>query len=743
MRHIHLLLSTSLLGCAIVAQPAYAADAASPASPGAAAPSTDASTIQEIIVTAERRFNSAQKTAAAISVRTGEDLLLQGRYELKNILEDVPGITGGASASVNTSTAGGTDNPATGLFFRGILSNSGVGGSATSTSAAAAIYVDDVYNGIGGSYDINRVEVLRGPQGTLYGRSATAGVVAIHTGDPDAEKFGVEGTAEIGDYNLRHFTGDVNVPIVAGKLAFRGSGNYFARDGYYSAQGDARSTEEFRGKLLWTPTDNFSALVGYAQQYNVNHTGGVSITQGTGPEDFQFAPSAVGTGRNHFRQYWANFNLDLGGVAITYIPAYRTWYQNVTAVVRNALPGPNIDNYVTTPSDTFLTQELRIHSTDNSAKFKWQAGFLYYRNALSETNSLFNYNIPPAGIFVFQESEHKATTEEGIFAEGTYAFTPDTRLTAGIRYDHTEVNVDETYTGFTGITGTLPSDLAKFDNVTYKARIEHDLTAQNMLYAAIATGFSPGDQSLTQDIMGNPQTQILKAETLTAYEIGSKNRFLQNHLQFNVAAFYNDYAGYQSAGINIAPAGSPLRIFQTLTVPVTTYGVEVELQARPWTNGTFGVNGSYTHARYGTFDPIAAPYFSTHTIAPVPPVQITASYDHRIPIGSAMLALHGALRYRSEHDSSRITVQQAADGGTPYIRVPGEVLADFNATLLFGNNVSLTGYVRNLTNRRFLPDNWNVADVLPGAPGGPPVVIVSASMLSDPRTFGAVLTFKY
>ncbi|WP_353228747.1 TonB-dependent receptor [Novosphingobium sp.] len=758
MRHIHLLLSTSLLGCVLAAQPAFADDAAG-AAPANAAPATNDSTIREIIVTAERRFNTAQKTAAAISVRPGDQLLLEGRYELKSILEDVPGISGGASGSTNTSLAGGTDNPATGLVIRGVQSNSGVGGSATSTSSAAAIYVDDVYNGVGGGYDIAQVEVLRGPQGTLYGRSATAGVVAIHTIDPDTKKFGVKATGEIGNYNLYHFVGEVNLPIITDKLALRVSGNYFERDGYYSKLGDARQSTSFRAKLLWKPTDNFSALFGYAQEYNVTHTGGTGVSQRSSPTDFVFNENAVGNGRNHSRQFWGNFNLDLGSVALTYVPAFRTFYQNATAVIRTP-PGPgatNIDNPVITTPDDFMTHEIRLHNTDAGAAFKWQVGGMYYRNTLSEINNLFNYDLGPGGSYIFKSSTHKVTTAEGLFAEGTYAFAPDTRLTAGIRYDHTQITIDQNYTSFTGITQSLTGAdrKASFDNITYKARLEHDLTPRNLLYAAISTGFSPGDKALTQDPTGQPKPIVLKAETLTSYEIGSKNRFLDNHLQINVAAFYNNYAGYQTAGINVAPPG-PIRIFENITTPVKVYGAELEVEARPWQNGTFGLNASYNHARYGDYGAYDR-FFSNHTVSPSAPFRLTASYDHRVVLGeNAALMLRAAVRYVSAHDSTRITKAQAgldptvppflaiaAPGATPYIRVPDAAVIDLNGTLVLGSNVSITAYARNLANKRYLPDNWNVATVLKGPTDSQPIVVVSQNTLSDPRTFGLILNVKY
>ena len=246
MKRIQFLLSTTLLGCAVVAHPAFAQNAPAPA---AAQPQV----LQEVVVTAEHRTSTAQKTAASVSVRSGNDMLTQGRYELSAILEDVPGVVGGAAGGTNSSEGSGTDNPASGLTIRGVQSNAGSGGSVTSTAASAAIYVDDVYNGIGGGYDINRVEVLRGPQGTLYGRSATAGVVAIHTGDPNTTRLSADGAVEFGDYNLHHWTGDVNVPIIQDKLAVRVSGNEYGRNGYYSADGDERASADARAPTISRP----------------------------------------------------------------------------------------------------------------------------------------------------------------------------------------------------------------------------------------------------------------------------------------------------------------------------------------------------------------------------------------------------------------------------------------------------------------------------------------------------------
>ena len=160
----------------------------------------------EIIVTAERRSSNVQKTPAAVTVQSGEDLLQRGKFTLNNILETVPNVSGGESEGVSRYPTG-NDSPASGITIRGIASNGTVSGQSIPGVTATAVYVDDVYGGLGGGYDIDRVEVLRGPQGTLYGRSATAGLVAIHTRDPQLGHTSADISVEGGNLDLVHVTG--------------------------------------------------------------------------------------------------------------------------------------------------------------------------------------------------------------------------------------------------------------------------------------------------------------------------------------------------------------------------------------------------------------------------------------------------------------------------------------------------------------------------------------------------------
>ena len=696
--------------------------------------------LEEVVVTAERRVGTAQKTAASVSVHSGDDMLAQGRYSLASILEDVPGVEGGAAVNPGTSLSA-SDNPAAGIVIRGIQSTLGTGGSSISAAASAALYVDEVYNGIGGNYDIDRVEILRGPQGTLYGRSATSGVVAIHTRAPDLNHLGGDLALERGDYGLSHASGAVNVPLVEDRLALRVSGNYYERDSFFSNSGGGRRlSKDGRAKLLYEPLDNLSITLGVAWQDNKTRSDGVSINQSQAPDRFDIVSTRWAPSTNNYRQYWAVADLDLGNVALTYIPAYRSWEQDAHVLVLGGIVEAEATSR--TPKDYFHTQELRLRSNNESA-LQWQTGLTYYDNALEDASEVNLLPTPllPNGALAFRSFTEKQTTAMGVFAEATWAFAPTTRLTGGLRYDHTKVVTQQDYTSQSLVTRSLPADegTRKFDNVTYKLRLEQDLTATNLLYAMVSTGFTPGDVAITTNAALNPEVAEFKDQTLTAYEIGSKNRFSGDRLQINAAAYYNDYGGFQVSNINVSPP--PSRTFRTISVPVTTYGAELELLARPWLNGEFAANVAYTNAKYHDIPPQFGYLFGFDDVPGVSPYEVSTSYTHTLPLADGTdLRLNADVRYASSHYTARVEDRYVLHGRA-YSRVDDKAVGNLNATLaLADGRYSITGYVRNVTDERFKV--WQ-----PGF--GTAVESASASGASssvafnDPRTFGLIVSARF
>ena len=721
---------------------------------------TGSDALEEIVITAEHRVSSVQKTAESITVRSGAMLETEGKFSLAQILEDVPGISGGAAQNSGGSGGAGTDTVASGLTIRGIQSNVPIAGAITSVAPAAALYVDGVYSGVGGSYDIDRVEVLRGPQGTLYGRSATSGLVSIHTADPVLDQLGGNFLAEAGDYSLQHYSAAVNVPLINDVLGVRVSGNRYQRDGYYADKdlGGGIKTTDGRVKVLFKPSDGLSILLGATLENNIPQNTNRAFL-GT-PNSYVFTPAPVYNGHDDYRQYWGQLDWNLGFGTLTYLPAFRTWTSQAFNALR--LPGLNFNQAIDVPSDHFTTQELRLASNPSS-KVKWQVGAFYYLNTLSDSD-IANVYTPPGGVpppitlIYNRQTTAKDTYALGGFGELTFSPVETWRITAGLRYDYTQIKEDLTYEapilppappGIGTYTLNGPAGTRAFNNVTYKARLEHDLTASNLLYASVSTGFSPGDASVTTGTTGNPLLVDLKSETLTSYEIGSKNRFLNDRLQLNGDVYYIKYGAYQvlnNAIATLGPGGQLELESIPLLSPAEVLGAELETIFQVTSKDRIGLNLAQTNAYWVgkhlypvTVGPgvttTFANFYALDGIPGVVPFTANLSYDHifNLTKGSS-IALRGDVRYLSPHDDTGLLTSQLAAGLYPYIRVDGQVVGDINASWLFADGrYSLTGYVRNIGDNRY-KTALIVQAITTGAVGATPY---------DPRTFGFVLSAKF
>lgn len=740
-------------------------------------------TLEEIIVTAERRSENIQKAATSVSVRSGEDLITQGKYSLGSILEDVPGMAGGAALSTLVAAGSGTDNPAAGLVIRGIPSNSGVSSGITSVASAAAIYVDGVYEGLGGGYDIERVEALRGPQGTLYGRSATTGLVAIHTRNPQLGEFGGNVSLEAGNYDLRHFSGGVNVPV-GDTLALRFAGNKYERDGFLAEHGGddpfGQSSEATDGrmKLLFAPSDAFSVLLAAAAQNNTTYTGGTTVYLTSPDSHYSVTPNSAGPspGSNRYRQYWAEINWDIGFAHFTYQPAFRSWTSTNSQYSRSALGW--FDLYSATPKDDFWTHEVHLSSKPDS-KLVWQVGTLYYDNKLENSSLQIRR---PSNAFFQNADIQRRTRALGTFAEATYPFADSWRATAGVRYDSTKVQVNEVFTTNTNCsgsatsatyclpevlaTGILSGDAGKrtYNNWTYKLRLEHDLTPDNLVYAMVSTGVSPGDVTMTVNSANQPTPKDITAETLTSYEIGSKNRFLDDALQINGSAYYYDYGAYQVANVNVNGtivngyfvAAQPFR-YEVLSAPVTAYGLELEAVYQLTPNDRVGLSYSYNEAYFTDKDQRVAgtnatfgDFFGYDRIPGVAPHTAALSYDHtfHLFVGST-LTLHAATRWLSSRVLTRVSKAQLSNATVaaaiqPWIETEAEYVSDLNATWTSrGGMYSVTAWMRNVFDNRYKTyvSATNIANV--NANNLATAFNTIAATPYDPRTYGVVVSVKW
>jgi len=679
----------------------------------------------EVIVTAERRSSTLQKTAAAVTVKSGQDMIEQGRTGLGAILEDVPGVTfTGAGAT--------TDSTGLSVVIRGVQPSSTAGGASSAPPTTAA-YVDGVFNGIGGDYDLARVEVLRGPQGTLYGRSATSGVVNIVTNDPVLRRNSADILAEAGTANYKHVTGDVNLAL-GDSFALRLAGNDSARDGYDSPDGGYNKTAGGRLKLLYKPSDDVRILIGASKLNQTLNTGGVAHVA-SGDDTYTTSSTSVGSSKYVSNQYWAQIDWNLGWANLTYIPTYRDWSTGGVSVI-----GPDIiHQFNAYPRDNFVTHELRLTS-DGSDRLTWLVGAFYYRNAYENATSNIWWH---SQALTWKQDINKRTTNVGLFGESTYHFSPDTRLTLGVRVDQTRVDTFGYYTAnvATPAAGDTPfsttwflpevlstatltpqEGLRRFDNTTYKLRLEHNLSQNNLVYGTVSTGFVPGDTQFTT-INGGATILPYDQESLTAYELGTKNRVFDGRLTLNGDVFYYDYGGYQTT---VNTSGDPQNpSYAVYTAPAKMSGVEIE--GRWMITAANMINFAYSHTSADYKDRSAAfqTYVAQTAVPGIAPDSASLGFEHGFALRTGFLKAQAEARYTARYQLGATTADEAvtSEAGWNFAKAATILNASLTWTSLNGG-YALTLYGRNLGDTR----TWTSMSFQD-----------YSITLTDPRTVGLVL----
>ena len=583
------------------------------ASPAAQTPPTaqvEEAGVADIVVTAQRRSENLQRTALAVTAIGSEDLVRANIAQPQDLTKIVPALklaaTGGAGTQVTIR---------------------GVGNFAGNPYAepAVAINLDGVYLARSGGanglfYDLERVEVLKGPQGTLYGRNATAGAINIIAKKPGRD-LSVEGGLEGGNYNYYRGVLAVNVPI-SEEVALRASGTISRRDGYLEDGYLDDKTEAARMQLKLTPTPQLTILLSgdYAHLGGKGPNGVLSpylvpsdpfrgasrdgnnallqqvslaLTGGTNPN---LLPPILDNGFVNQRNYGgsATIDYDFGPVRLTVIPAFRG-NRNDFLMYNAGYPVSSKEK-----SDAY-SLEARLTS-DTSSPFSWLIGGYYYNESQAFTltaNQGVAYSITDPRL---------KTKSYAAFGQASYAVADGLRLTGGLRYTREEKSQRgsfgflfppataaavgcASYNAATGIclfglTGDLTAN-----KVTWKAGVEYDAGPRSLLYANVATGFKAGG------FYGSQAPNTYAPETLTAYTIGSKNRFFNNRIQFNVEAFYWDYKNQQITHVGpIRPVG--FTVITENAGKARLFGAEAELVWSPTADDTLRANVQYLNTKY-------------------------------------------------------------------------------------------------------------------------------------------------
>ncbi len=691
-----MLSALSIAGVICSCSIAHAGDAAAPE--GASIRVADASAdhsaaLGTITVTARRREENAQDVPIPIAAIGGDTLEKAGQFRLEDLNQQLP------------STNVFVQNPRQSSFaVRGLGNNP----ANDALESSVGLYLDNVYLGRPGManldlIDIDQITLLRGPQGTLFGKNTTAGVLNITTREPGFTPGGsVEGTYGNDDYY--QVRGAITGPITD-TLAGRLSAAKSYRDGYVDQPLRNKELNQsdrtgVRGQLLWNATDELQLR--FIGDYNTEESdccAGVLKTIGanngaaylaqiarTGAT-FQFDPN--------FRTIWTNGNAHMsvkqGGGSVeanwktdagtlTSISAYRFWDfapdNDADGVSLNA-----IINAAQDVKDKQWSQELRWASPSGQT-VDYVSGFYYFYQ--SQHNKLFTQYGPDAGIWFgvpqfingyTQTNQSLYTRSAALFAQATWNISDQFSLTGGLRgtREQKDTTVDRLApTGPNpGIALRLPAynsgDLTRTDNnLSALLSAGYKFTPDTLLYASVSRGAKSGgiNPSVPPTVAGGlPPNQplFIDPEKATDYEFGIKTNLLSNKLQLNANLFWTDVDDYQSTLLGqFAGTGVSTQILSNIG-SVRTRGVEFEIAARPVEGLNLSLTGSFNDAKYTDYKngPCAAEKpqlpacdLTGERIYLTPKWVINPGVDYELPVGSLTAFSYVGYSWRSKYFGS-------------------------------------------------------------------------------------------
>lgn len=558
-------------------------------------------TLEQVTVTAEKREDMLQDVPLAVSAISAKKIQDYRIWSVKDLTSIAPNLY-----VVN----GGSDQPL--YAIRGIFPSS--------LDPSVAVYIDGVLQYDAGTamsqfYDAERIEVLRGPQGTLYGRNAMAGVINVITKKPGNRTTGFAETS-FGNYNAQRYTAGIKTPIVNNKLFTGFSASYNKTGGYFTNTFDNSRFDKIHSYggnlyLRYLPSDKWSfTLNGKAQQSsNAGAFPYATNAQIALENPYKTSQNATGEERRNF--YNASLTAQHYGryFDVTSISAY----QYVNRFIHNGYWDGDWTTYDVfglkyfgTPKDNYsttITQEFRLSSpADSKSPLKWTAG-AFYMNHPDKENGIMVMGADAAILLQDPYAPYELHTPSkldnsglALFGQATYSITPKLDITAGVRYDwetkilHTRT--DKIKEGFP-VTPVMPSTRmnGKYRAFSPKLNMAYKLTPEALLYATYSKGFRAGGlNKRTFD----PDYYTYDPEYSNNFEIGAKTTWFDNRMTANLTAFYIDWQDMQvtafarsSASITIQNAGN-----------ATSKGVEFELAARPFKGMQVDYNLGYTHGRY-------------------------------------------------------------------------------------------------------------------------------------------------
>ncbi|GGI21937.1 TonB-dependent receptor [Pedobacter mendelii] len=684
------------------------------------------SRLDEVTVSAQKTEENIQKIPSAITAFTAEkvtDYRIQNTRDLATI---VPNLY--------------SSNPGDG---RNITSIRGIG--TTSYDPAVATYIDgvnqfglDTY--IASLFDVERIEVLRGPQGTLYGRNAMGGVINIITKQPSNYTSGFAGV-DVGNFGQQRYSAGIRTALVKDKLFFGAAGLYNRMDGFYTNSFNNSKFDKLHGYLgnyylKFLASDKFALTLNV--KHNENRNNGTFPLAGSVNDALEnpFVLNQNATTKMVDNLFNTSLSANYAGESINFSSqtAYQSNYRYYTQPIDgdfSPIDGVSIvNNYGKDFNKVQVyTQEFKLSSpASNNSNLKWVAGLYgFHQNSPVKQGTYFGADAALVGApFPFFTSLNTNTGKSyglAAFGQITYAVTDKLAATVGLRYDYEHKK--QTALGEFLMDGMEPvvtqndtAATANFKAFSPKFSLAYSIEDNTTIYASYSRGFRAG--GITQ-LGSDPSVLPLvayKPEYSNNFEIGSKNIFLDDRLSINVAAFYIKLTDAQIPVLVLPDAVTITRNAGELT----SKGLELELSAKPVKGLNVDYNFGYTDA--------------TYTSLQLPQNGATVNLNGNRQIYTPQITSMLALQYAYELDKS-LKINLIARGewlftGNQFYDLANQIEQKgynlFNAKLGVSNKrFDLFFWGRNLGNKTYIDYAYDFG----------------AAHLGNPKTYGVSLVGRF
>ncbi|MFD3266223.1 TonB-dependent receptor [Phenylobacterium ferrooxidans] len=716
--------------------------------------------VEELVVTARRVEENLQTTPVAISAFTAETLQRQGATAITDLQGAVPNLN---------LVQGRASSNSTNIYIRGI----GQPDALQTFDPAVGVYVDDVYySRIRGTQfdllDLARVEVLRGPQGTLYGKNTIGGALKLVSRQPD-QTVRSQSSVSVGSYDLFEakvaLSGPVSDTLALGFAAMGSARGGYVTDPVNGAEYNDKNTFSSRVALAWTPNERLSvnASADYTKDKSGLSVGQAqnSLTSAFGPvlypvplaiPEFNFSTTTTPGLPNETRfEHWGaavTVAYDLTDtLSLKSITAYRN-LDSDDYIDFDATALQLTDALVAVDQDQ-VSEELQL--AYNNGPWQVIGGVYYLRETVKSHQAAFANAYTAPFSFLRTVDDDLKTTSWAAYANASYALTEQLRLSAGVRYTNEEkkyARTTSTFSNLGALNGTFAFKAEEtWDDVSPMVSLDYQATEDVFFYGRVSKGFKSGGFNGRANAPGEEQPYA--PETAISYEGGVKTQLFDNRARANFTIFYNDYQDFQArVGHSVTSPTQPIPAidFTVLNAgQLKIYGAELELAANPIAGLSLNAELGYLNAEYGEFSEQRAAVapatgfttldrsWQTPAFSPEWTGRVAGRYEWDLG-DTGFVSVGAQARYRSEMalaiDNANLTTRARFPG----IFQPSYWLYD--AQIVWESSqrrVSAGLYGKNLADEVYKTDAQEFSSV-----GG-----IRTAYFGAPRTVMATVTLKY